>query len=414
MVVLGASILLNWMFATQIEHATEFGKRRLLLQVALALNVSLLLLYKIVPALTGEYPSLRNSLAMPLGLSFFTLTQVMYLVDCYERLVPARSLTHHAAFVSFFPSITAGPIQRSRWFARESESASQPLANGQVGHGMLLIAMGMTKKIVVGDSFAKLSRAGYTDLSALSTAEAWVTVLASTFEIYFDFSGYSDIAIGSGLLLGFRVPRNFDVPFRSASISEFWKRWHMTLSDFITTYLYTPLLRRMGKLSVEKAAIASVIAMLIAGLWHGLSLNYAIFGLAHGLALGAYQFWKRLKRPLPRPADIFLTFLFVSLVFTTAKATSVSDSLALTARLFEFRGAEISHLLGQIPVAELRLLAAPVLVGSVLAFWGKSSEQWAASFPPGLTRDLMVVVLLVTAHAFLDGAAAADFRYRQF
>lgn len=415
--VLLASITFNWFIAQRLASMEPGTARRRLLQLGLGVNVAALIVFKVSPAMAlPDTVSWLGGIGMPLGLSFFTIAQVMFLVDCYERLVPSRGLTEHATFVSYFPNITAGPILRTRLFYSQLDAAKSPASEHDLaGKALFLIALGLVKKVVFGDSFAKISGAGFGAVESLSALEAWITVLSATFEVYFDFSGYSDIALGSAQLLGMKLSRNFDAPFRSATISEFWKRWHITLSDFITTYLYTPLLRRMGKVTLRKSAMATLVAMIIAGVWHGFTWNFAIFGLLHGLALGGYQYWKRLKRPLPRPLDIVATFLFVSVVFITVKAASVAITIEMLSQLVSpLDPLSTAVLRGVIPTTDLRLITAPVLLGVILAFGQATSDRIASASTPGLRRDLVTMLLFVVAHVFMGNGAGTDFRYRQF
>lgn len=410
--ILLLSIATNWGISRWLSREGNSSSRRTWLILGIAFNVSILLAYKIAP----HFGFVRGFLQFPLGLSFFTLTQVMFLVDCYERLTRGRSLEEHATFVMFFPNITAGPILRSKLFFRELDSTARHLlVENAVGSGALLIAMGMVKKVVLGDSFARITKAAYSAPQDLSTIESWIAVFAGTLEVYFDFSGYSDIALGSAQLLGLRLAKNFDAPFRSATISEFWRRWHITLSDFITTYLYTPLLRRMGKATLAKSAVATISAMAVAGVWHGLTWNFLLFGLLHGLALAGYQYWKRLKRPLPKPFDAVLTFAFVSLVFVTVKAQNLDVVAQIWGNLFQSSFSfSLNTLTGTIPSADLRFIALPVMAGAILAFWGETSDQISNRAPAGLGRDLVTLLLLVFAYTYAGAGGTTDFRYRQF
>jgi len=413
------SITFNWGVATRLARTdlTQPTRKRWLVG-ALVVDVGVLCVFKYaraVETLAGVADSAPD-IGFPLGLSFFTLTQVMYLVDCYERLVPARRWFDHATFVSFFPNVTAGPLLRARRFYAQLEHLGSPLGRDErVARAATLVALGLLKKVVLGDSFAQVATAGYAGIAELSTLGAWITVLAGTFEIYFDFSGYSDMAFGCAELLGLSLVRNFDVPFRSATISEFWKRWHISLSEFITTYLYTPILRSMGRATLHKSAVATVIAMLIAGVWHGATWNYVLFGVLHGGALAGFQYWKKLKRPLARPAATALTFVFVSLTFITVRAPDLASTIAMIARLLPR-----PDLLGLGPfrtglaASDLRMMALPLLFGTVAAFVGPKAEQLAARARPAVRWDAAVIGMLLLAYMFMSANAITIFRYRQF
>lgn len=406
------SITGNWWCARAITtREVNSGPRRRLLQAGLAGNVALLATYKYVPVVFAA-PALGTTLGFPLGLSFFTLAQVMYLVDVYEGLVPAGGWRDHAVFVSFFPNVTAGPLLRRRLFDRELPSLATGLPAERVSSALLLIALGLSKKVVLGDSFAAVATAGYARAGTLTAPEAWLAALAGTFEMYFDFAGYSDMALGVGGLLGLSLVRNFNAPFTAPHISDFWKRWHISLSDFITTYLYTPLLRAMGKATVHTAAIASLVAMLIAGVWHGAAWKYVVFGALHGGALGAYQYWKRRKRPLPRGLDVAVTFAFVHLAFMTVRAPDLGVAGAMLADMAG-RGGD-GGLWSAISVGDWRMLAGPLVAGSLLAFVGPTADTIAARARPMVRSDLTVFGLLVLSYFYMGSRAVTEFRYRQF
>jgi D-alanyl-lipoteichoic acid acyltransferase DltB (MBOAT superfamily) len=249
LVYLLGSVLVNWQLARMIASATP-PRRKRLLQAGLVLNIGFLCVFKYLNFFIGSIPVLAHrklltlDLAFPLGISFFTLAQIMYLVDCYEDLMPPSSLFDHATFVSFFPCIISGPICRARRIVHQfpTLNGAGPTAE-TVARAIFLFSMGLIKKVVLADAFSQAADIGFSNIASLSTAEAWCSVSAYALQLYFDFSGYSDMAIASALLLGIEVPRNFDAPLRSLSIIEFWQRWHISLSSFITTYLYTPILR---------------------------------------------------------------------------------------------------------------------------------------------------------------------------
>lgn len=417
------SIAFNWMISRTIGNVeVQREKRRRLLVFGVCVNVALLSVFKYASptaALLGLNVSPTLELALngfPLGLSFFTLTQLMYLVDCYEGLIQPSTLGAYSSFVTFFPNVTAGPLLRARRFNTEIQKlGARDDRNTRISQAAALIAIGLVKKVVLGDSFSRVASVGYANAASLSTVESWITTIAGSLEVYFDFSGYSDIAFGCALMLGMSLVRNFNVPYRSQNISEFWKRWHISLSDFITTYLYTPILRSMGRATLRTSAVATIASMLVAGLWHGATWNYVAFGLLHGLALAFYQYWKRLKRPLPDFAAAVLTFAFVNVVFITVKARDLAASLQMAGNLIPRSNLlDLQMLRSQFSVADTRILLAPVVVGAVVAFWGPTAEQLSRRFSPNVKSDVLVVALLLLAYVYMGAGAASEFRYRQF
>ena len=417
------SITFNWALGAALCRAdiAQASRKRLLI-LALTVDIAVLCVFKYAGAAGGLVGDIIGThvtipdLGFPLGLSFFTLTQVMYLVDCYEGLVPANGWVDHATFVSFFPNVTAGPLLRAkRFFAQLGNLAAAQGRDERVTQAATLIALGLLKKVALGDSFSAVATAGYRSVEQLSTLEAWITTLAGTFEIYFDFSGYSDMAFGCAALLGLTLVRNFNSPYQSATISEFWKRWHISLSEFITTYLYTPILRSMGRPTLHKSALATLVAMLIAGIWHGASWNFVLFGVMHGTALAGFQYWKRRKRPLPRAVAVVLTFAFVNLAFITVRAPSVKTALSMAWNLLPHGnhiGMETLH--AAIATSDLRMMAIPLVVGCIAAFAGPNAEQLATRRRPSILSDTMIITMLLVAYVFMDSRTVTEFRYRQF
>ena len=329
-----ASIVFNWAVARGIGAQRDPRARKALLWAGIVANLALLGCFKYVNFFLNGILGLQVALPnwqLPLGLSFFTLSQVMGLVDCYQELSAPLSLLDHASSVAFFPYVSSGPIVRASEIAPqfmrfEGVESRSLLAQ----RGIYFLVLGLAKKVILADAFGHAADIGYASVDHLSMLEGWAFSLAYTFEIYFDFSGYSDMAIGSALLLGVRIPQNFNGPFFAKSISEFWQRWHMSLTHFITNYLYTPILRSFGKATVRTSALATVLAMMIAGLWHGAAWTYIVWGTMHGVALAINQLWRRSKRKLPRGLGWLLTFLFVNAAMVVFR----SPDLPTAGRMF--------------------------------------------------------------------------------
>ena len=276
------SVLVNWWLVGLMDRAQGDAaqpRRKRLMQFGLVLNIGYLCTFKYINFFLTSISFLLPKgfhfpeLEFPLGISFFTLMQIMYLVDTYEGLLPAMGLFDYATFVSFFPYVISGPIAKSKRMQHQfGDFGGKPGQELELfTRGLFLFSIGLGKKVLLADAFARLADIGFAPTAHLSSLEAWSFALAYSMQMYFDFSGYSDMAIGSALMLGIEIPRNFDAPLRSTSISEFWQRWHISLSQFITTYLYTPLMKAMRKRKLFKStlvtsAVAIFFAMCIAGL----------------------------------------------------------------------------------------------------------------------------------------------------
>ena len=278
---------------------------------------------------------------LPAGISFYTFQSLSYTIDVYRgRIKPLHSLLDYAFYVSFFPQLVAGPIVRAIDFIPQIR---QPLriTNGMFARAVFLIATGLLKKVVVSDyiSVNFVDRV-FDNPTLYSGMENLLAMYGYTLQIYCDFSGYSDMAIGLALLLGFHFPDNFNAPFLSANISDFWKRWHMSLSSWIRDYVYIPLGgNRKGS---ARTYLNLILTMLLCGLWHGASMNFVVWGGMHGLAIAIHKWWRQhvtrhgkdwqpgLTR---RIAGTLITFHFVSFAFIFFRQTSFADSLTMVGRM---------------------------------------------------------------------------------
>lgn len=261
-----------------------------------------------------------QQIVLPLGISFFTLQQIAFLVDAYEGLVEEHSFLNYGVFVSFFPQLIAGPIVHHAEMMPQFEERGRFKIDHLV-QGLVLFTIGFSKKILLADTFGDWVREVF-DKGYPTFFEAWTAMYCYAFQLYFDFSGYVDMAMGAALIMNIKLPLNFRSPYRSVTVIEFWQRWHMTLTNFITTYLYTPILRSFKKVTFAKAMVATVGSMTIAGLWHGANWTYVLFGVVHGVALMVNNIrQKRKSKKLPRWLAWFINFHFVAgslLIFRSA------------------------------------------------------------------------------------------------
>jgi D-alanyl-lipoteichoic acid acyltransferase DltB (MBOAT superfamily) len=424
--ILAASILLNWAIGLWIGTAKaskpeEESRRKIYLWIGIIANLALLSSFKYVNffllhlAFFKAHGFALPNWEFPLGISFFTLTQVMYLVDTYQGLNPPNSLFDHATFVSLFSYVESGPLVRSRAIVPQFKRYSMPPERLELAcRGLYLFAFGLVKKVILADSFARIADAGFSSALNMSTIEAWIFSLSFTFQLYFDFSGYSDMAVGCAWMLGIDIPQNFNAPYISKSISEFWKRWHISLSNFITDYLYTPILRSLGKATITTSVIAILIAMTITGLWHGPAWTFVVFGALHGCALAINQVWRRRKMRLPAWLGWLLTFVFVDVSFVFFRSPNIPFALhMLNSMLPHGNLFGTTALTGVIPM-NVHVLLKPVAVGVVLAFFFKTSQQLAEKFRPTHFAALATAALLLVSLFFMNSTVAKEFVYFAF
>ncbi len=360
-----------------------------------------------------------TSAALPLGVSFFTIQQVRYLVDVYERRTAPDSLFDHALTIIYFPYISAGPITRPRDIVREFHSAASEEGAENVARGLIRFTLGLAKKTLLADNLAIIVNAGYGATESLGFLEAWILCCCCTLQVYFDFGGYSDMAIGVARMLGHRLPENFNNPLRARSITEFWQRWHMTLTTFITTYLYTPILRAMGKVSRAKAMIATLAAMAIAGVWHGSGAVFLIFGLLHGAGLCVHLLWKGTRRSMPDWTGNVITLAFVTLAFIFFRASDIGSAANVIAALAGTRGwKNPAHLRANAVGVALRsnfhIPAAGLVAAIVLALAGPTSTMFGDGRRFSGKLALYVCALLLLSMLLMNSTPNQGFVYAAF
>ncbi|HEU4778598.1 MAG TPA: MBOAT family O-acyltransferase [Steroidobacteraceae bacterium] len=386
------SIAINYGFGEWMLRVRHGGKpsARVLLIAAIALNLGALAYFKYadfflrtVADLSGAQIPLLG-MVLPLGISFFTFTQIAYLVDVHAGKVVERNPIHYALFVTYFPHLIAGPVLHHAEMMpqfRHAEIYRPALRNVVIGLAFLL--MGLVKKVLIADSVAPVANMVFNSGAdvPLAASAAWLGVIAYTLQIYFDFSGYSDMAVGLSLLIGVRLPYNFNSPYQAWNISEFWRRWHMTLSRFLRDYLYVPLGgNRHGR---SRRYVNLMLTMLLGGLWHGASWTFVIWGGLHGAYLVVNHGWQWLREKLGwqraasgvaaifgRGASVALTLLCVMVGWVFFRAVDVASATGILASMFGFRE-------GGLPITTLAGYSQStvwIALFSVLALFGRNSQ----------------------------------------
>jgi alginate O-acetyltransferase complex protein AlgI len=278
--------------------------------------------------------SFAVNILLPVGISFYTFTQIAFLVDAYRGKVARYALPHYALFVTYFPHLIAGPILHHRDMIPQFESADSKKPNPRlILYGLIIFGIGLSKKTLLADGIQPLVALAFHQASP-SFDQAWIGALAYTFQLYFDFSGYSDMAIGISLMFGIFLPANFNSPYKATSIIDFWRRWHITLSQFLRDYLYIPLGgNRHGSLLRYTNLM---ITMLLGGLWHGAAWTFVVWGALHGFYLCITHVWVNYGPPIPerlaRPAGVvsfLLTFVAVVVAWVFFRADSLTSALSV-------------------------------------------------------------------------------------
>lgn len=343
------SILFNYTIGGLLVEYDESKPRNItrktIFVVGIVANILLLCWFKYMDFFIGTANSLFGielpllKIILPLGISFFTITQIAFIVDAYEGLVEERNLLNYALFVTFFPHLLAGPILHHKEMMPQFDRLRNKVLNWKNLYlGLALFCIGLFKKVVLADSFSVWAKAGFDSAAPLTLFPAWFASLSYTFQLYFDFSGYSDMAVAIGWMFNISLPVNFNSPYKATGLIDFWKRWHITLTNFVTTYIYTPLLRSFTKIDFTASLIAIFISMLISGFWHGAGWTFIIWGGMHGFGLVVNHVWKKRKWSMPRFVAWFITFQFVNLSFVFFRSKSLESAWQMLAGMFGFNG----------------------------------------------------------------------------
>ena len=365
----------NWLLAAW------FGRRRAgwMPIAGIIFNLGVLTLFKYADFLRGTIFDLADQpwepwkLILPLGISFFVFQKISYLIDLRRGDRHFYGFLDFCLFVSFFPQLIAGPLVRHNEIIGQFHANPRGEAMWEnIGRGFVLFVTGVAKKVALADSLAMVADPLFAQTAPLGLGQAWIASLSYSLQIYFDFSGYSDMAIGLALMFGLRLPMNFDAPYRSLSVRDFWRRWHMTLSRFLRDYLYIPL--GGGRTGTVRQTLNVVLTMLLGGLWHGANWTFVVWGGLHGCALAVNHLWgrhlwARTGYRLPRFAAWLLTMLFLMITWVLFRSTSFAGAAAVFASMAGWHGLAM-------PVLTNEAIAV-IAVGCVAAVAGPTSQRFA-------------------------------------
>lgn len=411
LLLITSSIAINFVFSKLIGKQIEARK---VLFIGVVFNLGLLGYFKyrnffvenINYLFDGFFP--YSQTILPLAISFFTFQQIAFLVDTYNQKTYDHGFLKYSLFILFFPQLIAGPIVRHQELIDQFDvnPINQDLYE-KLAKGIAFFSIGLIKKVIFSGRLAEISDPLFlaANTQVLSFYEAWLAALAYTFQIYFDFSGYSDMAIGLALMFGFSIPNNFDTPYRSYSIRDFWRKWHMTLSSFLRDYLYIPM--GGNRHGLFKQAIALFITMLLGGLWHGASWNFIAWGGLHGCALWLNQLSHRLSIHPPKLLGWSITFLFVLFCWVLFRAETFSTAMNVYYGLFGYNG------VGDIPKSWSKI--GIIALAAAFAIIGPSSYVWVHThLKPNKATAILLAVLTLAVLLELGDIGNNEFIYFQF
>lgn len=414
-----SSILVNYLVAWRMRVDDKTWLRKLWMVVGVVFNIGMIGYFKYfdffienINALFKTDFTLRNIL-LPLGISFFTFQQVAFVVDSYRKKTELPKFLDYCNFVTFFPQLIAGPIVLPEEMLPQFEDRFNRRVNYEnMFNGLFIFALGLGKKVLIADSIAVFANTGFDLMSSYTMAEAWLTSLAYSFQLYFDFSGYCDMAIGIGLMFNIKLPLNFNAPYRACDFQDFWRRWHMTLNRFLTQYLYIPL---GGSRKGEVRTLINIfIVFLVSGIWHGAGWTFIVWGILHGLTMIVNRLWKKYGVTLPNWFAIPLTFFFVNIFWVFFRADSLSDAMLIVSSMFnninlsltmDFR----SNLASLLPNSINMMI---LFISFIFGVVGKTAYQWMETKNFYRWKSAVTIVSFVVGCLFIS--RVATFLYFNF
>lgn len=422
-----SSIVVNYLFYKIFERSLPSWFRKLILLMALALNIGLLLYFKYydfffenVNAIFRTDFSLKH-LILPLGISFFTFQQLSFVIDSYKNESPKYDFVNYALFVTYFPQLIAGPIVTHDELVPQLLDPQKRSINVEnLSKGLYMFALGMGKKVLIADVFGNAVNWGYGNIEALNSVDALVIILAYTIQIYFDFSGYCDMATGMAKMMNIDLPQNFNSPYKSFTIIEFWKRWHMTLTRFFTKYVYIPLGgNRKGQV---RMLANTLIVFLVSGLWHGADWTFVLWGGLHGIFNVITKTLKRFFEKMHPALSWIITFVFINITWVFFRADSISDAVTLIHKVCELDFGPINtNLVTVFELVEIETIASLVLgatlhnihkyiymagffvIAYIILLGFNNAKEKMDTFKPTLRNSITTVVVLTWSIFSMSG-----------
>lgn len=429
LLIILSSIGINYLFSRLLE------KRKSLLVLGIAVNIGIIFYFKYYNFFLENVGNLfdisfnLHNILMPLGISFITFQQISYLVDSYKGETKQYTLCDYALFVTFFPQLVAGPIvMHGEMIPQFRNVENNRLQSSNLAKGIYLFAIGFGKKVLLADTLGAGVNWGYGNAGALTALETIAVFVFYTLQLYFDFSGYCDMACGIAKMFGITLPINFNSPYKATSINDFWKRWHMSLTRFFRNYVYIPLGgNRKGK---WRTIINTMIVFTLSGIWHGANWTFILWGCLHGIALALGRLVRGIGRKIPKCIGWLYTFVFVTVLFGLFRAETIGQFVILlknilngkpggfsTGMLQCFGVLELTYIEEHVTLLQQTVNKFPWLnmclisgIALIIALFPKNCHQ--KEFKPTLLNGLGCIVLLVWATLSLSGLS--NFLYFNF
>ena len=415
------SMIFNYSVGSALSSSDNLKiNRKLLMIFAVGANVALLGYYKYFDFLIHNINLIFKQdfnymhIVLPLAISFFTFQQIAYIVDSYEGKTKEYDFLTYSLFVTFFPQLIAGPIVHHQEMMPQFANLRNRVINHRnISIGLFLLAIGLFKKVMIADFLSPFVKPAFDEIQILTCFEAWCASIAYTLQLYFDFSGYCDMAMGIGYLFNIKLPQNFNSPYKSESIQEFWRRWHITLSRFLRDYVYIPLGgNRAGEFKTYRNLF---LTFLIGGIWHGANWTFIIWGAMHGLAICINRFWKKLNVKLPHFICVIMMFFFANITWVYFRAQSIHKANQIIASMFGFNGfapVVIDKLRLSFENGSLKLSLLLLIPSLILLFFVKNSNEFAEKFKPNAIYFTATLLMLLISVLSIN--KVSEFLYFQF
>ncbi len=420
-----ASMLFNYVVGNSLNGNKEKIKinKKSLLTFGIVSNLGLLGYFKYADFFIGNINYFSETqidllnLALPLAISFFTFQQIAYLVDSYRQETNEYDFLSYALFVTFFPQLIAGPIVHHKEMMPQFASKWNLAKNYKnIAMGIFIFSIGLFKKVVIADTFAIWANHGFDNTISLDFFEAWATSLSYTFQLYFDFSGYTDMAIGAALLFNIKLPINFNSPYKAKDIQDFWRRWHITLSRFLRDYIYIPFGgNRKGGFRTYTNLMATFI---LGGLWHGAGWTFIFWGFLHGAALAIHRVWKNLGFTMNKYLAWFITFHFVNMSWVFFRAIEWEDAIKVLKGMFVIEIFNFSDIFSLMEFTSRNkfefLLIFLVFLFAIFSFFVKNSNQLSQKCRIKNSNLVIFIISFVFLISVLKLNQVSDFLYFNF
>ena len=396
------------------ENKKSFSKKSILI-FGIVANLSLLGYFKYADFFIENFNIVAQTninlfnLLLPLAISFFTFQQIAYLVDSYRQETKEYDFLNYALFVTFFPQLIAGPIvHHSEMMPQFANKWNAVKKYRNIALGLFIFSIGLFKKVVIADTFAVWASAGFDTATTLNLFEAWATSLSYTFQLYFDFSGYTDMAIGIALLFNIKLPINFNSPYKARNIQDFWRRWHITLSRFLRDYVYIPLGgNKKGSFRTYSNLLATFI---IGGLWHGAGWTFVFWGFLHGMALVIHRAWSNLGFKMWTWLAWLITFNFVNIAWVFFRAKEWDDAVRVLGAMFSLDNVVIALSLENISGDLFTILW--IIAGFILVLFFKNTVEKAKELR--INYKTLFFTLFCLLAALLSVNKVSEFLYFNF